>query len=134
MATNEDLAIAFLCLAGKSEKDEVLRIIRERSKQWDDEYNNLPRLLEAIELPVSQISKKINYLHSSLIQCPFKKTVYEEMANAVAYLSNSARSPIFKPRTERTIGGGYVDTSKDHVLYLNLNPQSGSQEGKVATE
>ena len=127
MATNEDLAIAFLCLAGKSEKDDVLNMIKDRSKQWDDEFNNLHRLVDAIELPTAQISKKINYLHSSLINCPFKKAVYEEMANSVAKLSNSVRSPIFKTLNEK---GHYVtDTPNEHVLYLNLHSKSSTEQG-----
>ena len=125
MATNEDLAVAFLCLAGKTEKDELLRVIHEKSLQWNDEHQNLRRLVEAIELPVAQISKKINYLHSSLLQCPFKKSVYEEMANAVAQLSNANRSPVFKSRVER--GNVVFETQHDHVLPLFLNPNARTE-------
>lgn len=117
MATNEDLAIAFLCLAGKSEKDDILHLIKDRSKHWEDEHDNLRRLVDAIELPVAQISKKINYLHSSLLNCPFKKVVYEEMANAVAQLSMAVRSPIFKVRNEK---GQYVhEPINEHILSLD---------------
>lgn len=122
MASNEDLAVAFLCLAGKSEKDTILNLIKDRSKIWNDEFNNLSRLIEAIELPTSQISKKINYLHSALINCPFKKAIYEEMANSIAILSTSARSPIFKTRNENE-----YCPANDHILTFKLNSKSGTQ-------
>lgn len=125
MATNEELAVAFLCLAGKTEKNELLQLFEEKGKLWDDK-DNLRRLIEAIELPVHQIAKKINYLHSSLTHCPFKKTAYEEMANHVACMTSSLRSPFLKPRGERT-GTAAADLSTDHILPLNLNAKSSTQ-------
>ena len=122
MATNEDLAVAFLCLAEKSEKEDLKRFILEKAKTWPD-ADNIKRLMDALDLPNSQISRKIGLLHSALWQSPHKKVIYEEMANRLANSMSALRSPLLKPGPS---GKPYHIEANEHVLYLSLNPQGSA--------
>lgn len=119
MATNEDLAIAFLCLCDKKDKDDILTIIEELTKHWDDKVN-IDRIRQSLQLPTSLIARKIALLHTGLYCCPNKKRIYEEMANRVAEFSASLRSPLIKPKPE-SLGLGIQD-HRDHVMPLSLGP------------
>lgn len=122
MATNEDLAVAFLCLAEKSEKEDLKRFVLEKAKTWPDE-ENVRRLLEALELPNSHISRKIGLLHTALWQCPHKKAIYEEMANRLANSMSVLRSPILKPGLS---GKPYHVEAHEHVVFVSLNSQGSA--------
>ena len=119
MATNEDLAIAFLCFAEKTEKDDMKAFIVDRARGWDD-TENMKRLLEAIDLPMNQIQRKIALLHTALYSCPFKKIIYEEMANRLANFVSMCRSPILKPiKKDRS----FHAEPNEWIAPLSLNPQ-----------
>ena len=124
MATNEDLAIAFLCLCDKKEKDDVLHMIEYTLSRWDDEENK-NRIREAIQLPVSLIQRKIALLHTGLYQCPQKKIIYEEMGNRLASFTNHMRSPILKPRVDWS--SSPID-SRDHILPIHLDTNQGAHQ------
>jgi hypothetical protein len=116
MATNEDLAIAFLCLSDKKENDDILHLVEQTLGDWDDK-ENYNRICEAISLPVSLIQRKIALLHTGLYRCPRKKLIYEEMANRVANFTSEMRSPLIKPRVDRT------QDSREHIMPINLGPK-----------
>lgn len=123
MATNEDLAVAFLCLAEKSEKEDLKRFILEKTKTWTD-TENIHRLLEAIDLPLSFIARKITLLHMSLWQSPHKKAIYEDMANRLATNMSALRSPILKAGVS---GKSHLDTN-EYVIHLDLNTKGRAEE------
>ncbi len=114
MATNEDLAVAFLCLCGQTEKNEILRLVDNLEKIWDDK-ENIARIRAALELPTHMIARKIANLHTGLYCCPQKKKIYEEMANLLANSTANFASPIVKARS------GPISEVQDHILNLNLN-------------
>ncbi len=123
MATNEDLAIAFLCLCDKKENDEVLHLIEYALKDWEDK-ENIERVREALRLPVSLIQRKISLLHTGLLFCPKKKMIYEEMANRLANFTSSIRSPILKARqVDRTSS---IGDSRDHLMPISLYSQKNT--------
>jgi hypothetical protein len=122
MATNEDLAIAFLCLSDKKDKDDILHLVEESLQHWDDK-ENFHRIREAITLPVSMIQRKIALLHTGLYQCPKKKMIYEEMANRLANFTAGIRSPLIKPRADRSSSS--LD-SRDHLMPIELGPNHSS--------
>jgi hypothetical protein len=119
MATNEDLAIAFLCLSDKKDKDDILHLVEESLRNWED-TENYNRIREAILLPISVIQRKISLLHTGLYRCPKKKLIYEEMANRLASFTSGLRSPLIKPLIERS-QVGY--DSRDHIMPLDLGPK-----------
>lgn len=123
MATNEDLAIAFLCLSDKKDKDDILHLIQDTLKGWEDK-ENYARICDAISLPVSSIQRKIALLHTGLYQCPKKKLIYEEMANRLAHFTDGIRSPLIKARSER--GTSTNLDSRDHIMPLELGPKKSS--------
>lgn len=112
MATNEDLAVAFLCLCGQSEKAEILKIIDGLEKLWDDK-ENIARIRTAIELPTYMIARKIANLHTGLYCCPQKKRIYEEMANILANTTAIHASPIVKAKP------GPISEIPEHFVSLN---------------
>jgi hypothetical protein len=118
MATNEDLAIAFLCLCDKRERDEVIEFVLHSTERWDDK-ENVNRIVEGLRLPVSMIQRKIALLHTGLLQCPTKKQIYEDMANRLASMTAGMRSPVIKPRSDKS-NASYMDF-RDHVVPISLN-------------
>jgi hypothetical protein len=121
MATSEDLAIAFLCLSDKKDKDDILHMVQETLKDWDDK-ENYTRICDAISLPLSSIQRKIALLHTGLYQCPKKKMIYEEMANRLANFTSGIRSPLIKPRSDRSSN---LD-SRDHMMIIDLGAKKSS--------
>jgi hypothetical protein len=117
MATNEDLAIAFLCLSDKKDKDDILHLVEETLSTWEDK-ENYNRIREAITLPTSVIQRKIALLHTGLYQCPKKKLIYEEMANRLASFTSEMRSPLIKPRNDRSVANTY--DSRENIMVLDL--------------
>jgi hypothetical protein len=117
MATNEDLAIAFLCLCDNKDREELLQMIDDTLSRWDDIINK-ERIREAIRLPHSLIQRKIALLHTGLYICPQKKKIYEEMANRLANMTATLRSPILRPVEERSSLGIYDST--DHLMPVSL--------------
>lgn len=124
MATNEDLAIAFLCLCDRHDKDEMVHFIQETTSRWEDK-ENIERILEAIRLPISMIQRKIALLHTGLLQCPIKKKIYEEMANRLGNITSGMRSPLIKPHSDR--GGNSLTESRDHMMSIHLGSNEGTQ-------
>ena len=125
MATNEDLAIAFLCLCDRHDKDELEAFILETTKSWDDK-ENIQRILEGIRLPISMVQRKIALLQTGLYTCPVKKRIYEEMANRLGNLTAGMRSPFLKPKNERSVTS-FIE-SREHIMPLNLCANQSSQE------
>jgi uncharacterized protein Yka (UPF0111/DUF47 family) len=117
MATNEDLAVAFLCLCDSKDREELLQMIDDTLSRWDD-IANKERIREAIRLPHSLIQRKIALLHTGLYICPQKKKIYEEMANRLANMTATLRSPLLRPVVERPSLGIY--DSADHLMPVSL--------------
>jgi uncharacterized protein Yka (UPF0111/DUF47 family) len=117
MATNEDLAVAFLCLCDSKDREELLQMIDDTLSRWDD-IANKERIREAIRLPHSLIQRKIALLHTGLYVCPQKKKIYEEMANRLANMTATLRSPLLRPVVERPSLGIY--DSADHLMPVSL--------------
>ncbi len=126
MATNEDLAVAFLCMCDSKDREEIIQIVNYSLSSWDDKENK-ERILEALRLPTSLIQRKIALLHTGLCQCPKKKIIYEEMANRLANMTATLRSPILKPRIERSTLGPQ-DTTGDFVMPISLYSNQSSKE------
>jgi hypothetical protein len=126
MATNEDLAVAFLCMCDNKDREEVLQIVEYSLSSWDDKENK-ERILEALRLPTSFIQRKIALLHTGLYQCPKKKLIYEEMANRLANMTATLRSPILKPRSERSALGP-LESTGDYVMPISLYSNQSSKE------
>ena len=127
MATNEDLAIAFLCMCDTKDREEVLRYIEYTLKLWDDTENK-DRIREAIRLPTSLIQRKIALLHTGLYTCPQKKNIYEEMANRLGNLTASLRSPMFKPKTERSSVFGPTEIRDEFIMPISLDANQCPQK------
>ena len=123
MATNEDLAVAFLCLSDKKDKDDILHLVQETLKDWTDK-ENYTRICESISLPISSIQRKIALLHTGLYHCPKKKLIYEEMANILANFTSGMHSPLMKPRADRTLSSNL--DSREHVMFIELGPKNPS--------
>ena len=126
MATNEDLAIAFLCMCDTKDREELLQFIDYTLKHWDDTENK-ERIREALRLPTSLIQRKIALLHTGLYICPQKKIIYEEMANRVGNLTASLRSPIFKPKADYSKHGP-LDIREEHIMPISLYANEGAQK------
>lgn len=124
MATNEDLAVAFLCMCDNKDREELLHFIDYSLSRWDDKENK-ERVIEAIRLPTSFIQRKIALLHTGLYQCPKKKVVYEEMANRLGSMTATLRSPILKPTIERSSLG--IHDSSDHLMPISLYPDESTK-------
>lgn len=124
MATNEDLAIAFLCLCDRQDKDDLVYYIQEATLRWEN-AENIERVLEAIRLPVSMIQRKIALLHTGLLHCPMKKKIYEEMANRLGNITSGMRSPLIKARVDR--GGNNLSESREHIMTINLSTNESTQ-------
>jgi hypothetical protein len=124
MATNEDLAIAFLCMCDTKDREELLQMIDYSLLRWDDPVNK-ERIREAIRLPTSLIQRKIALLHTGLYICPKKKQIYEEMANRLASMTASLRSPFLNTRLERL---GMYDTRDEYVVPLTLNSEEATEK------
>lgn len=124
MATNEDLAVAFLCMCDTKDREEMLKTIEYILLRWDDTENK-ERIREAIRLPTSLIQRKITLLHTGLYICPQKKKIYEEMANRLGNMTATLQSPILKAKID---GPGMHDYHDDHIMHLNLNPKEASEE------
>ncbi len=123
MASNEDLAVAFLCFAEKTEKDEMKAFILDYASQGWNDNENKQRLLEAIELPMTQIQRKISLLHTALYNCPNQKKIYEEMANRLSTLVSVRRSPLLKPvKKDKSF---HADTN-EWLMPLHLNPKGST--------
>ena len=122
MATNEDLAIAFLCMCDTKDREELLQMIDHTLSRWDDIVNK-ERIREAIRLPHSLIQRKIALLHTGLWICPQKKKIYEEMANRLACMTAAYQSPILKPKPE-----GVLEYHDEHIIHLNLHSKEASEE------
>jgi hypothetical protein len=117
MATNEELAIAFLCLSDTKDKEYLLERIEYSLRNWED-VENKGRIIEAVRLPTSLIQRKIALLHTGLYSCPQKNKIYEEMANSLGNLTATLRSPMLKAKNDLSSNGIY--DSNEHVVYLNL--------------
>jgi hypothetical protein len=117
MATNEDLAVAFLCLCDSKDREELLQMIDDTLSRWDD-IANKERIREAIRLPHCLIQRKIALLHTGLYICPQKKKIYEEMANRLSNMTATLRSPLLRPVEERPSLGIYDST--DHLMPVSL--------------
>lgn len=83
MVSNESLSIAFLCLANNAEKEDFLKEMRERYKDWYSSENGI-LLQRAINLPMHYISEKIKCLQLALDTDKNGKKIWEEMANRIA--------------------------------------------------
>lgn len=125
MATNEDLAIAFLCLCDTKDREEVIQFVEYTLSRWDDTQNK-ERIRDALRLPTSLIQRKIALLHTGLYQCPQKKIIYEEMANRLGNLTSSLRSPILGFKMDKSALGPY--DAREHMMPISLYPKQGSEE------
>lgn len=126
MATNEDLAVAFLCLCDTKDREELLQMIEYTLKHWDDTENK-ERICEAIRLPTSLIQRKIALLHTGLYECPKKKNIYEEMANRLANFTTTLRSPFLKPKSERSTLGT-CDIREEFIMPISLDAKQSSEK------
>lgn len=126
MATNEDLAVAFLCMCDTKDREELLQIVEYTLKHWDDTENK-ERIREAIRLPTSLIQRKIALLHTGLYACPQKKSIYEEMANRLGNLTASLRSPLIKPKAERSMVGPH-DIREEFLMPIHLDAKQRSEK------
>jgi hypothetical protein len=123
MATNEDLAIAFLCLCDTKDREHLLEMIEYTFRNWDDQENK-DRIREALRLPTSLIQRKIALLHTGLYTCPQRKQIYEEMANRLGNLTTSLRSPLLKPRSDKTS----IHEAREHIMPISLYSKQTSEK------
>jgi hypothetical protein len=125
MATNEDLAIAFLCLCDTKDKEYLLERIQYSLRNWGD-VENKERVIEAVRLPTSLIQRKIALLHTGLYSCPQKHKIYEEMANTLGNLTAMMRSPLLKAKSDFSSTGLYDSNSNpnppEHIMDISLYP------------
>ena len=123
MATNEDLAVAFLCMCDTKDRESILEFIDYTLSRWEDTENK-DRIIEAIRLPHSLIQRKISLLHTGLHACPQKKKIYEEMGNRLGMITATLRSPLLNSLKEST---GFKEPN-DYVIPFNLYPKESSKE------
>lgn len=83
MVSNESLSIAFLCLSTNTEKEDFLKEMRDRYKDWYVSERGI-LLQRAIVLPNHYISEKIKCLQLALDADKNGKKIWEEMANRIA--------------------------------------------------
>lgn len=83
MVSNESLSIAFLCLSTNTEKEDFLKEMRDRYKDWYVSERGI-LLQRAITLPNHYISEKIKCLQLALDADKNGKKIWEEMANRIA--------------------------------------------------
>ncbi len=115
MATNEELSIAFLCLATRQQQSELIEYVQLKYPQWiQTEFGHM--FIEAVNMPFTEIPRKIAKLGVSLGQCEHKQSLYIWMADKVATICNDSRPPL--PFTRRKESASY-DT-QEHVLPINL--------------
>lgn len=126
MATNEDLAVAFLCMCDTKDREELVQVVEYVLKHWDNTENK-ERILEAIRLPTSLIQRKIALLHTGLHDCPQKKIIYEEMANRLANFTAGLRSPLIKPKSERATLGPQ-DIREEFIMPISLYTKQSSEK------
>jgi hypothetical protein len=119
MATNEELSIAFLCLATRQQQGELLDFMNEKYPEFmKSEQGAL--FLDAVNMPFTEIPRKIAKLGASLYEFPQKQSVYVWMADKLASICNGSRPPLPLPFTRRKESASYE--TQDHVMNLNLNP------------
>ena len=119
MATNEELSIAFLCLATRQQQNDLIDFVSTKYPDWiRGEFGQV--FLEAINLPFTEIPRKIAKLGLSLYGFEHKNSVYVWMADQCAALCNGARPPLTLPApilSRRKESASY--DSNEHVIYLN---------------
>jgi hypothetical protein len=118
MATNEELAIAFLCLATRQQQNDLLEFVRQKYSVWFE--SDTGRLFqEAVNLPFSEIPRKIAKLGVSLYTFEHRNSVYTWMADQCAAICAGARSPFPIPTVRRK--DSHSDPN-EWVMPLNLGP------------
>ena len=83
MVSNDSLSIAFLCLATKGEKEDLLNEVRDRYKEWFTTERGVA-FQRAVELPNYYISEKIKSLQWALDSEKHGNRIREDMANRIA--------------------------------------------------
>lgn len=115
MATNEELSIAFLCLATRQQQSELIEHVQEKYPAFLESENG-KLFYEAVTLPFTDIPRKIAKLGVSLYQFEQKNSLYIWMADKLAVICNGAREPLPVVRRKEST---HTDPN-EHVIYLNL--------------
>jgi hypothetical protein len=122
MATNEELSIAFLCMATRLQQSELIEYMNTKYPEFMKSENGT-MFLEAIHLPYSEIQRKIAKLGASLYGFSQKQSVYLWMADKLAAICNGTRDPLpFTRRKEST-----SHDTHDHIMPVNLNHSKQEQ-------
>ena len=125
MATNEELSIAFLCLATRQQQSDLIHFVTSKYPQWIESENG-KMFLDAVNLPFTEIPRKIAKLGVSLYGFEHRNSVYTWMADQCSALCNGARSPFHLHRVRKeTI---HYQDPNEHVLYLNLGPPASQKQ------
>jgi len=115
MATNEELSIAFLCLASRQQQNDLIHYVTTKYPQWIQTESG-QMFQDAINLPFSEIPRKIAKLGVSLYSFESKNTIYGWMADQCALVCNGARSPLPFLKRKETI----PHDPHEHLMPLNL--------------
>lgn len=123
MATNEELSIAFLCLASRQQQSDLIHYVSYKYPVWiQSEYGQM--FLESINLPFTEIPRKIGKLGVSLYGFEHKNSIYVWMADQCSTLCNGARSPFHLHRQGKEVA--LYDT-QEHIMHLNLGVSQNKQ-------
>ncbi len=117
MATNEELSIAFLCLATRQQQSELIEYVQQKYPAFLSSENGL-LFMEAVNMPFTEIPRKIAKLGASLGQFEHKQGIYLWMADRLAAICHGAREPL--PLSRRKESAHY--DAHEHVLHINLVP------------
>jgi hypothetical protein len=118
MATNEELSIAFLCFATRQQQSELIEFVNEKHPEFIKSENGL-LFLDAVNMPFTEIPRKIAKLGASLYGFPQKQSIYVWMADKLASICNGSRPPLPLPNVRRKESASY-DT-QDHIMPVSLN-------------
>ncbi len=115
MATNEELAIAFLCLASRQQQNELLEFVQNKHPDFLHSENG-QTFLDAVNMPFTEIPRKIAKLGVALYSYEKKQSIYVWMADKLAEVCNGARGPFTIHRKKEST---QTDTH-DHIVPINL--------------
>ena len=124
MATNEELAIAFLCLATRQQQSDLIQFVSEKYPQWISSENG-HIFLDAINLPFTEVPKKISKLGVALYSFDHKNAVYLWMADECAALCAGARSPFPIPMSRHK--DSITNDPFEHIMILDISPPATSK-------
>jgi hypothetical protein len=115
MATNEELAIAFLCLSSRQQQNELLEFVKEKYPDFlASESGQL--FQEAITMPFTEIARKIAKLGVALYTFEKRQGIYLWMADKVAQICSGARDPFPLHRRKES---AHIEPN-EHMMPINL--------------